>query len=78
MEWFRKVKPGIASQEKKNIPEGLWTKCPTCAAVLYRPELDRNINVCPKCSHHMRIGARERRREPRTVDIGSPGDGTRP
>jgi acetyl-CoA carboxylase carboxyl transferase subunit beta len=42
------------------VPEGLWIKCPACDAVLYRAELERNINVCPKCSHHMRIGARER------------------
>lgn len=44
----------------RSIPEGLWIKCPTCDAVLYRAELERNLNVCPKCSHHMRIGARER------------------
>jgi acetyl-CoA carboxylase carboxyl transferase subunit beta len=42
------------------VPEGLWSKCPACDAVLYRAELERNIHVCPKCGHHMRIGARER------------------
>jgi acetyl-CoA carboxylase carboxyl transferase subunit beta len=42
------------------VPEGLWKKCPKCEAVLYRPELDKNLNVCPKCSHHMRVGARKR------------------
>jgi acetyl-CoA carboxylase carboxyl transferase subunit beta len=42
------------------VPEGLWIKCPACDAVLYRAELERNLYVCPKCSHHMRIGARER------------------
>jgi len=42
------------------VPEGLWIKCPACDAVLYRAELERNLYVCPKCSHHMRMGARER------------------
>ena len=42
------------------MPEGLWIKCSACDAVLYRAELERNLNVCPKCSHHMRIGGRER------------------
>ena len=42
------------------MPEGLWTKCPACDAVLYRAEIERNLHVCPKCSHHMRINARER------------------
>ncbi len=45
---------------KKDIPEGLWKKCPACSAVLYRAELERNLDVCPKCSHHLRIGARRR------------------
>ncbi len=44
----------------RSVPEGLWIKCPACDAVLYRAELERNLYVCPKCSHHMRIGARER------------------
>ena len=42
------------------MPEGLWVKCPSCEAVLYRSDLEANIHVCPKCSHHLRIGARER------------------
>jgi acetyl-CoA carboxylase carboxyl transferase subunit beta len=42
------------------VPEGLWIKCPACDAVLYRAELERNLYVCPKCSHHMRIGGRDR------------------
>jgi acetyl-CoA carboxylase carboxyl transferase subunit beta len=42
------------------VPEGLWIKCPACDAVLYRAELERNLHVCPKCSHHMRMHARER------------------
>ena len=44
----------------RSVPEGLWIKCPACDAVLYRAELERNLYVCPKCSHHMRMGARER------------------
>src|SRR5580658_5717461 len=44
----------------RSVPEGLWIKCPACDAVLYRAELERNLYVCPKCSHHMRVGARER------------------
>ena len=45
---------------KKAVPEGLWSKCPTCSAVLYRAEVERNLDVCPKCSHHNRVGARRR------------------
>ena len=45
---------------KRNVPEGLWTKCAACVQVLYRPELERNVNVCPKCNHHMPITARMR------------------
>src|SRR5690606_12298572 len=41
-------------------PEGLWRKCPRCDGVLYRPELERNLDVCPKCEHHLRISARRR------------------
>ena len=44
----------------RSVPEGLWIKCPACDAVLYRAELDRNLHVCPKCNHHMRMHARER------------------
>ncbi len=45
---------------KRNVPEGLWTKCKACTAVLYRPELERNLQVCPKCGEHMRLSARTR------------------
>jgi len=45
---------------KRTVPEGLWVKCDGCSAVLYRSELERNLDVCPKCSHHLRIGARQR------------------
>ena len=63
MNWFSKLLPSRIRTEtsiKKSIPEGLWTKCPACSAILYRAELERNMDVCPKCSHHMRIGARRR------------------
>ncbi len=64
MNWFDKIlPPKIKSSTglgKRGVPEGLWTKCPTCNAVLYRAELDRNLDVCPKCDYHMRIGAQRR------------------
>ena len=64
MSWLEKIRPqGLTTQKKdrtQNVPEGLWKKCPKCSAPLYRPELERNQDVCPKCSHHMRIGARRR------------------
>lgn len=63
MSWFEKLMPSRIRTEggnKKTVPEGLWTKCPTCSAVLYRAEVERNLDVCPKCSHHNRIGARRR------------------
>ena len=64
MSWFEKIVPSRIKTERRSrsVPEGLWMKCPACDAVLYRAELERNLNVCPKCSHHMRIGARERLR----------------
>ena len=64
MSWFEKLLPPkvktSGSFGKKEIPEGLWKKCPSCNAVLYRAELERNLDVCPKCNHHLRIGARRR------------------
>lgn len=64
MSWLEKIRPkGPATQKKdrtQSVPEGLWTKCPKCSAPLYRPELEKNLDVCPKCDHHMRIGARRR------------------
>jgi acetyl-CoA carboxylase carboxyl transferase subunit beta len=62
MSWFEKIMPSRIKTERRtrSVPEGLWIKCPSCDAVLYRAELERNLYVCPKCSHHMRIGARER------------------
>jgi acetyl-CoA carboxylase carboxyl transferase subunit beta len=62
MSWFEKIMPSRIKTERRtrSVPEGLWIKCPACDAVLYRAELERNLYVCPKCSHHMRIGARQR------------------
>jgi acetyl-CoA carboxylase carboxyl transferase subunit beta len=62
MSWFEKIMPSRIKTERRtrSVPEGLWIKCAACDAVLYRAELERNLYVCPKCSHHMRIGARER------------------
>jgi acetyl-CoA carboxylase carboxyl transferase subunit beta len=62
MSWFEKLMPSRISTEKRtrSVPEGVWIKCPKCDAQLYRNELERNLFVCPKCSNHMRIGARER------------------
>jgi len=63
MSWFDKLLPSIIRTEggnKKAVPEGLWSKCPSCEAILYRAEMERNLDVCPKCDHHNRIGARRR------------------
>lgn len=64
MSWLEKIVPSMARADGKRggskVPEGLWKKCVKCQAVLYRPELERNLDVCPKCDHHMRIGARTR------------------
>lgn len=61
--WLDKIVPSMIrseSAQKSAVPEGLWKKCPKCSAVLYRPELDKNLDVCPKCQHHLRINARRR------------------
>ncbi|MBI5461262.1 MAG: acetyl-CoA carboxylase carboxyltransferase subunit beta [Gammaproteobacteria bacterium] len=63
MSWFEKLLPSRIRTEggtKRTVPEGLWTKCDACSAVIYRAELERNLEVCPKCSHHMRMSARRR------------------
>jgi acetyl-CoA carboxylase carboxyl transferase subunit beta len=78
MSWLQKFLPSQIRTEggnKKTVPEGLWAKCPGCNGVLYRAELERNLDVCPKCGNHMRIGARRRLEafldaEPR-VEIGA-------
>lgn len=62
MSWLNKLLPSKIKTEsaRKRVPEGLWSKCAKCNAVLYRAELERNMDVCPKCDHHMRIPARRR------------------
>ncbi|MGD1088632.1 MAG: acetyl-CoA carboxylase, carboxyltransferase subunit beta [Verrucomicrobiota bacterium] len=56
----KKIKLGAGKSKKRDIPEGLWTKCPTCEAMIFDKELDENLKVCSKCNHHFSIGARER------------------
>ena len=65
MSWLKKLMPARIRTEggparKRSVPEGLWEKCDSCGAVLYRPELEENLEVCPKCAHHMAIRARAR------------------
>ncbi|WP_108646173.1 acetyl-CoA carboxylase, carboxyltransferase subunit beta [Polynucleobacter rarus] len=64
MSWIDKLLPPQIQPSnpanRKSVPEGLWVKCPSCEAVLYRTDLESNLSVCPKCSHHMRIKARAR------------------
>ncbi|WNC73502.1 acetyl-CoA carboxylase, carboxyltransferase subunit beta [Thalassotalea psychrophila] len=62
MSWIEKIlpKPKTSSSSKRNIPEGVWSKCNSCGAVLYTAELERQLGVCPKCDHHMRLTARKR------------------
>jgi len=65
MSWLKKLMPArirteTANSRKRSVPEGLWEKCGKCGSVLYRPELEENLEVCPKCGHHMKIRARAR------------------
>ena len=66
MSWLEKLLPAKATkaannaERRANMPEGLWIKCPSCDTVLYKTDLEQNQNVCPKCSHHHRMNARER------------------
>ena len=64
MSWLEKLLPSKIQHtdpnERRTVPEGLWVKCPSCETVLYKTDLERNINVCPKCSHHHRLSARTR------------------
>jgi acetyl-CoA carboxylase carboxyl transferase subunit beta len=59
MAWFRKEKSGLQAQEKKNIPEGLWTKCPSCGEIVYSKKMEQWQWVCPSCSYHFRIASRK-------------------
>jgi acetyl-CoA carboxylase beta subunit len=75
MSWLSKLMPsGIRTDstpsKKRSVPEGLWEKCPNCSAVLYRPELEENLEVCPKCGHHMAIRARARLTPPLLLGLG--------
>lgn len=63
MSWFQKLMPARIRTEggkSRKVPDGLWTKCKSCDAVLYRPEMERNLNVCPKCDYHMTLTGRAR------------------
>jgi acetyl-CoA carboxylase carboxyl transferase subunit beta len=64
MSWIDRIVPSVVRSDGRRgsskVPEGLWKKCTKCTAVLYRPELEKNLDVCPKCDHHMRITARRR------------------
>lgn len=64
MSWFKKLVPSTirtdGSNKRNSVPEGLWNKCPSCNAILYNVELEKNFSVCPKCEHHLRISARAR------------------
>jgi len=59
VEWFRKSREGLISQTKKDIPEGLWTKCPECGEVIYVKELEKNLNTCSHCDYHFKYASRE-------------------
>lgn len=79
MSWLQKILPPkinrVIGSNKKNVPEGLWSKCPKCDSVLYRTDLEANAEVCPKCDYHNRISARDRLNflmdEEGRVEIGS-------
>lgn len=60
MSWFKKLLPKVAPSEKKGVPEGVWSQCSACHAILYRAELNRHLNVCPKCGHHLHLSGRAR------------------
>ncbi len=61
MAWFKRVpKPIAPAQKSSRIPEGVWVKCPDCGQALYKKDLDANLQVCPKCAHHFRLGATDR------------------
>ena len=55
MSWFNRKDKKISEDKKKNIPSGLWIKCPTCSEIKYKPELEKNFSVCIGCNHHFRV-----------------------
>jgi len=59
MDWFKKQKPGVASQIKKEMPDGLWSKCPECGEIVYTKQLEENFWVCPNCTYHFRISSQK-------------------
>ncbi|MFZ5756197.1 MAG: acetyl-CoA carboxylase, carboxyltransferase subunit beta [Pseudomonadota bacterium] len=77
--WLERILPSVRNKNvadrRTSVPEGLWRKCPKCDAVLYMPELERNLDVCPKCEHHLRMTARRRLAmildEERRIEIGA-------
>jgi len=75
MSWLEKILPSIGKNAKKNIPEGLWSKCPACNGVLYKEELKRLNHICSQCDHHLRMSARDRLEsfldEDQQVEIGA-------
>ena len=61
MSWLEKILPKTTkSSGRKEIPEGVWAKCTSCDSILYKAELEKSLNVCPKCDHHMRVSGRKR------------------
>jgi len=60
MSWFKRLLPKVSTSTKKGVPDGLWLQCSSCSATLYRAEAERNMMVCTKCDHHMRLSARQR------------------
>ena len=61
MSWLEKILPKTTkSSGRKEIPEGVWAKCTACDSILYKAELEKSLNVCPKCDHHMRVSGRKR------------------
>lgn len=61
MEWFKKIKPKVQIRDRKvKMPEGLWVKCESCKEIIYKQEIEKNLNVCPRCNYHFRISARKR------------------
>jgi len=59
MAWFLRKKPNIEAAQQRELPEGLWTKCPRCSAILYKKQLEESLYTCPQCSYHFRIGSRQ-------------------